>query len=59
MRTLVGLALAPEQRCGHGALYGAFSHGRIKTDRPCHALADCPLSRAADSRIVLTVDLSP
>ncbi|WKK23954.1 hypothetical protein QZH56_35615 [Streptomyces olivoreticuli] len=40
-------------------MYGAFNHGWIKTDRPRHALADCPLSRATDGRIVLAVDVSP
>ncbi|MFF4161590.1 NF041680 family putative transposase [Streptomyces sp. NPDC001678] len=59
VRTLVDLALAPEHRRGHGALYGALNHGQIEVDRLRHALAGCPLPRAADGRIVLAVDVSP
>jgi len=33
VRTLVGLALAPEHRRGHGALYGGLNQGRIDVAR--------------------------
>ncbi len=59
VRTLVGLALAPEHRRGHGALYGALNHGQIEVDRLRHTLAGRPLPRAADGRLVLAVDVSP
>lgn len=59
VRTSVDLALAPEHRRGHGALYGALSRGRVDADRPRTALAGLPLPRAADGRLVLAVDVSP
>jgi hypothetical protein len=59
VRTLVGLALAPEHRRGHGALYDGLNCGRIDITRLRTALADLPLPRAADGRIVLAVDVSP
>lgn len=34
VKTLVGLSLAPEHRCGHGAMYDALNHGRIDVERP-------------------------
>lgn len=33
VRSLVGLSLAPEHRCGHGALYDAVNCGRIEIDQ--------------------------
>lgn len=33
VKTLVDLALAPEHRRGHGALYGGLNHGRIEPYR--------------------------
>ncbi|WP_251021388.1 transposase [Streptomyces sp. ISL-98] len=33
VKTLVGLALAPEHRRGHGALYAGLNHGRLDVDR--------------------------
>ncbi|MGX8904377.1 transposase [Streptomyces netropsis] len=57
--TLVDLALAPEHRRGHGALYDALNQGRIDVARLRHALAGMPLPRAADGRLVLAVDVSP
>ena len=59
VRTLVELALAPEHRRGHGALYDALNHGRIEMARLRRALAGLALPRARDGRIVLGVDVSP
>ncbi|MER6539276.1 transposase [Streptomyces sp900105755] len=59
MRTLVDLALTPEHRRGHGALYGGLNHGRIDLVRPRRALVEVSLPRAADGRLVLAVDVSP
>ena len=59
VRTLVELALAPEHRRGHGALYDGINHGRIEVARLRRALAGLPLPRARDGRIVLGVDVSP
>lgn len=59
VRTLVDLALAPEHRRGHGAMYGGLNQGRIDVARLRRALASMPLPRAADGRIVLAADVSP
>ncbi|MFF6984715.1 transposase [Streptomyces sp. NPDC008343] len=59
MRTLVDLALAPEHRRGHGALYGGLNQGQIDVVRLRRALAAVPPPRAADGRLVLAVDVSP
>ncbi len=59
VKTLVDLALAPEHRRGHGALYGALNKGCLDVERLRMALADLPLPRAADGRLVLAVDVSP
>ncbi len=59
VRTLVDLALAPEHRRGHGALYGGLNQGQIDVARLRRALAGMPLPRAADGRLVLAVDVSP
>uniref|UniRef100_UPI00061DCC7A NF041680 family putative transposase n=1 Tax=Kitasatospora aureofaciens TaxID=1894 RepID=UPI00061DCC7A len=59
VKTLVGLALAPEHRRGHGALYGALNRGRLDVERLRTELASLPLPRAADGRLVLAVDVSP
>ncbi|ARQ69178.1 hypothetical protein CAG99_10160 [Streptomyces marincola] len=56
---LVDLALAPEHRRGHGALYGGLNQGRIDVARLRRALAGVPLPRAADGWLVLAVDVSP
>ncbi|WP_344987595.1 NF041680 family putative transposase [Nonomuraea helvata] len=58
VRSLVGLALAPEHRRGHGALYDAINHGRIEIGRLRRALATVPLPRAAGGRIVLAADVT-
>ncbi|MFD9435919.1 NF041680 family putative transposase [Streptomyces sp. NPDC060002] len=59
VKTLVGLALAPEHRRGHGALYAGLNQGRLDVGRLRRALAGLPLPRAADGRLVLAVDVSP
>jgi DDE superfamily endonuclease len=59
VKTLVDLALAPEHRRGHGALYDGLNSGRIEIGRLRAALAGLPLPRAADGRIVLAADVSP
>jgi hypothetical protein len=58
VKTLVDLALAPEHRRGHGALYNAINHGRIKITRLRRTLAGLSLPRAADGRIMPAVDVS-
>ncbi|MCX4808720.1 transposase [Streptomyces sp. NBC_01214] len=59
VQTLVDLALAPEHRRGHGALYAGLNQGRIDVARLRRALAGVPLPRAVDGRLVLAVDVSP
>ncbi|WP_245641998.1 NF041680 family putative transposase [Nonomuraea candida] len=59
VKTLVDLALAPEHRRGHGALYDGLNHGRIEVGRLRTTLARQPLPRAADERLVLATDISP
>ncbi len=59
VRTLVDLALAPEHRRGHGALYGGLNQGRIDVARLRRALARVPLPRAADGRLAPAVDVAP
>ncbi|WP_425585872.1 transposase [Streptomyces longisporus] len=59
-QTLVDLALAPELRRGHGALYARLNQGRIDVTRLRRALASVPLPRTADDgRVVLAADVSP
>jgi len=58
VRTLVELALAPEHRRGHGALYDGLNHGSIEIARLRRAVAGLPLPRVGD-RIVLAADVSP
>lgn len=59
VRTLVDLALAPEHRRGHGALYSGINQGRIDVARLRRALAGVPLPRAGDGRLVLAADVYP
>lgn len=59
VRTMVGLALAPEHRRGHGALYDAINHGRVEIARLRRALSTVALPRAAGGRIVLAADVTP
>ena len=59
VRSLVELALAPEHRRGHGALYDALNAGSIDVVGFRYALAGLPLPRAADGRLMLAIDVSP
>lgn len=59
VKTLVDLALAPEHRRGHGALYGGLNKGRVDVGRLRRTIAGLPLPKAADGRLVLAVDVSP
>lgn len=59
VKTLADLALAPEHRRGHGALYGGLNRGRVDVARLRRTLAGLPLPRAADGRLVLAADVSP
>jgi hypothetical protein len=59
VKTLVDLALAPEHRRGHGALYGGLDKGHVDIDRLRRTLAGLPLPKAADGRLVLAVGVSP
>lgn len=58
VKALVDLALAPEHRRGHGALYDALNGGRVEEGQLRSTLASLPLPRTADGRIVLAVDVS-
>jgi hypothetical protein len=58
VRSLPGLSMAPEHRCGHGTLYDAVNHGQISIGRLRRVLAGLPLPRAADGRLMLAVDVS-
>jgi len=56
--SLVGLSLTAQHRRGHGALYDAANAGRIQVDRLRRRLAELPLPRDSEGRIVLAVDVS-
>ncbi|WP_433355673.1 NF041680 family putative transposase [Microtetraspora malaysiensis] len=58
VRSLVDLTLTPEHRRGHGALYDGLNYGRIEENRLRAVLADLPLPKTVDGRIVLAVDVS-
>ncbi|MDQ0757686.1 hypothetical protein QF027_000321 [Streptomyces canus] len=59
VKTLVDLALAPEHRRSHGALYGGLNKGHLDVGRLRRTIAGLPLPKAADGRLVLAVDVSP
>jgi hypothetical protein len=59
VRTLVDLALAPEHRRGHGALYGGLNKGHVDIGRLRRRIAGLALPKAADGRLILAVDVSP
>ncbi len=59
VRSLVDLALAPEHRRGHGALYAGLNRGGLDVARLRRALAGVPLPQAAGGRLVLAADVSP
>ncbi|WP_418953087.1 transposase [Streptomyces katrae] len=54
VRTLVDLALAPEHRRGHGALYFGLNQGRMDVARLRRALADVLLLRAEVAVVTAT-----
>lgn len=58
VKTLVELSLAPEHQRGHGALYGGLNRGHLDLSRLRMALAELPLPRRAEGRLVLAVDVS-
>ncbi|MFE7277220.1 transposase, partial [Streptomyces sp. NPDC057623] len=53
VRSLAELSLVGEHRRGHGGLYAAVARGRIDAGRLRRALAEVPLPRAGDGRLVL------
>jgi hypothetical protein len=55
----VGLALTPEHRRGHGALYDGLNCGGIDVARFRRTLAGLPVPRSVDGRVTLAVDVSP
>ncbi|MEU9371676.1 NF041680 family putative transposase [Streptomyces avermitilis] len=58
VRSLAELSLVGEHRRGHGGLYAAVARGRIDAGRLRRALAEVPLPRAADGRLVLAIDVT-
>lgn len=58
VRQLVDLALAPEHRRGHGALYDGINAGRIDVARLSMLVAALPVPRTSQGRITLGVDVS-
>jgi DDE superfamily endonuclease len=56
--SLVELSLTAEHRRGHGALYDGLNWGDIDIARLRVTLAELPLPRTNDGRIVLAVDVS-
>ncbi len=58
VRSLAGLSLVGEHRRGHGGLYQAVARGRVDTDQLRRVLAETPLPRADDGRLVLAVDIT-
>lgn len=54
VRTLADLALAPEHRRGHGALYAGLNQGQIDVSRLRRALTGVPLPRASDGLARMT-----
>ncbi len=59
VKSLVDLALLPEHRRGHGAMYGGLNHGRIDVEQVRTVLAELSLPRFDGGRLVLAVDVSP
>jgi hypothetical protein len=58
VKTLVGLAPAPEHRRGHGVQYADLNQGRLDVHGLRRALVSVPIPKAADGRLVLAVDVS-
>lgn len=57
VRSLAEPSLVGEHRRGHGGLYAAVARGRVDADRLRRAVAEVPLPRAADGRLVLAADV--
>lgn len=53
------LRVGAEHRRGHGALYAGLNRGQVDVTRLRRVLAEVPLPRSADGRLVLAVDVSP
>ncbi len=58
VRSLAELSLVGEHRRGHGGLYAAVARGGIDVRQLRRALAQVPLPRAVDGRLVLAVDVT-
>jgi hypothetical protein len=58
VKTLVGLAPAPEHRRGHGVQYAGVNQGWLDVHSLRRALVSVPIPKAADGRLVLAVDVS-
>ena len=58
VHNLVELSLAAPHRRGHGSLYDGLNHGRIEVPRLRRALAELPLPRSVEGRLMLAVDVS-
>ncbi|MEU2249086.1 transposase [Streptomyces sp. NPDC019224] len=58
VRSLVELALEPEFRRGHGALYDAVNTGWVEISRLRALLATTPVPKDGEGRIVLAVDVT-
>lgn len=58
VRSVAELSLVGEHRRGHGSGYAALAHGRIDIQRLRTALTAVSLPRAADSRLVLAIDIT-
>jgi hypothetical protein len=58
VRSIAELSLVGEHRRGHGSGYAALTRGRIDIQRLRTALTAVPLSRAADGRLVLAIDIT-
>ncbi|APS19298.1 hypothetical protein TK78_10225 [Streptomyces sp. Tue 6075] len=58
MTSLVESAFTAEHRRGRGPVHGTVNHGRLNPRRLRRLPVSTPLPRAADGRIVLTVDVS-
>lgn len=58
VKALAELSLVGEHRRGDGGLYAAVARGRIDAGRLRRALAEVPLPRAADGRLILAIDVT-
>ncbi len=58
VRSLAELSLVGEHRRGHGGLYAAVARGQVDAIRLRRTLAEVPLPRAADGRLILAIDVT-